>query len=248
VLNGIPGGNYSRHDKQTEQQYCSMDVYTNTALCPKTWSTSPGTEFYPLQGSIYRSIEQFEREHCSRQKHLHVKPVVFKNTMNMRDTSATFSTSSLLYYHFSRYFDTRIIIPVAVFRSIDKEEHKTRVTQQGIKYSQGRGMINNAWKDMLAIENSPAIYHPANEIFTTDRKQIYGVLLRSEGERYNAAINGTRQQGWGEGQNRDFQETPPFWALRSEKPLLEAIDEGINKARSNHKLSKALGNNPSANK
>jgi hypothetical protein len=256
TLNHIPGGNYSRQDTQIEQQYCRMDIYTNTALCPKTWSTSPGTEFYPLQGSSYSSgnnnsvsysdISRFERRHCSRQKHLHVKPVTFKNTINMKDTSATFSTASLLYYHFSRYFDTQIKVPVAVLRSMDKEVHKTRVTQPGIKYSRGRGMINNAWKDMLAIENSPATYRPMNEIFTADRKQIYGVLLRSEGERYNSVINGSRQHGWGEGQSRDFQETPAFLALRSEKPLLEAIDEGISKARNNHKLSTALGNHPSA--
>ena len=42
--------------------------------------------------------------------------------------------------------------------------------------------------------------------------------------------NGTRRSGWGDGQNRDFQETAPFRALRVDKPLLAAIDDGIHAA------------------
>jgi hypothetical protein len=48
-------------------------------------------------------------------------------------------------------------------------------------------------------------------------------MLRSTGNRYNSEFNGTRASGWGEGQNYDFQATAPFLALRSQKPLAEAV-------------------------
>lgn len=222
VLPSMPGGVYSDSDRRIEHNYCAMDIYADTAMCPKTWSTSPGTIFYPLTNSPYSSIHQFESNHCKKQKHIPIKAVAFKNTMNMRDTSGTFSTASLLYYHFSRYFNTQIKVPVAVYRSIDKQTHKKRVTHPGLSITR-KGLIHNGWKDMLMIENNPSAYHPANEVFTQDHKQIYGVLIRSTGKRYNKLVNGTRKSGWGEGQSYDFQKTPPFLALRSDKPLAQAV-------------------------
>jgi len=241
ALTHMPGGIYTDQDRHIEKKYCSMDIYSNTGLCPKTWSTSPGTMFYPLAGSKYKSIAQFENSVCKNQKHIPIKSIAFKNTMNEQSTSGTFSTASLLYYHFSRYFNTQIQVPVAVYRSIDENEHRHRVSQRGLNNTHGNSMIHNAWKVMLHIESSPSSYYPVNEVFTRDKKQIYGVLLRSTGKRYNAVVNGTRQSGWGEGQNRDFEETPAFWALRSQKPLVHAVTDGMNKARNNHTMSKAMG-------
>ena len=247
ILNAMPGGNYSQQDKRIEQRYCSFDIYKNTSMCPKTWSTSPGTMFYPLARSVYDlKIEHFENTVCtSGQKHIPIKAIAFKNTMNEKDTSGTFSTASLLYYHFSRYFDMHIKVPVAVFRSIDKNVHETRVSLPG-KHLTHRGLIHNAWKDMLEIEQTPTIYHSLLEVFTADKKQIYGVLLRSEGKRYNLFINGTRQSGWGEGQNRDFQQTPPYLALRSDKKLRVAIAEGVKQSKRNQHIAKAMKHKISA--
>ncbi len=222
ILEHIPGGVYSDSDRQIEQNYCAMDIYADTALCPKTWSTSPGTIFYPLKNSQYSSISQFESNHCKNQKHIPIKAIAFKNTMNMRDTSGTFSTASLLYYHFSRYLNTQIQVPVAVYRSIDKDIHKKRVTGPGLSITR-EGLIHNGWKDMLMIENNPSSYHPVNEVFTQDQKQIYGVLLRSTGKRYSAEINGSRKSGWGKGQSLDFQQTYAFSALTNHQSLSQAV-------------------------
>jgi len=201
-----------------------MDIYSNTGMCPKTWSTSPGTMFYPLNGSPFSSVSHFEGSACHNQRRIPIKAIAFKNTMNMRDTSGTFSTASLLYYHFSRYLNTQIKVPVAVYRSIDKDIHRQRVTQAGLSLTH-KGMINHAWKGMLKIEQNPAAYHPVNEVFTSDHQQIYGALLRSTGKRYNQLINGSRKSGWGEGQSRDFEKTPAFMALRSDKLLGQAITD-----------------------
>jgi len=224
ALKHMPGGIYSQTDQKTEKNYCSMDIYANTGICPKTWSTSPGTMFYPLKGSQYNSIRQFESNVCHNQRHVPVKAVAFKNTMNMKDTSGTFSTASLLYYHFSRYLNSQIKVPVAVYRSIDKNVHRQRVAHTGASITH-KGMIHNAWKDMLMIEKNPTSYHPVDELFTQDHQQIYGALIRSTGKRYNQNVNGSRKSGWGEGQSRDFEKTPPFLALRSQKPLAQAASQ-----------------------
>ena len=249
ILNHIPGGDYSKKDKETEKTYCAIDLYSpDTAICPKVWSTSPGTIIHDVSaGEFAQKPGQFERQICGKGKKAKSysagKPVDFKNTMNQRDTSATFSTASLLYYHFSRYFQTHIKVPVAVQRTIDKDEHRKRVTHRGIQLTSPKGgthMIHAAWVDMDQVQKSPADYKPTDELFTPDRKQIYGVLLHSPGKRYSAVINGTRKSGWGEGQNRDFQRTPAYLALRSNLPLAEAIKKGIGEARKDHAMAKAM--------
>lgn len=249
MLNHMPGGDYSSVDEKTEAEYCAIDLYaSSTAICPKTWSTSPGTIIFDISAGKYaHKPEQFEQHICAKSKHAKSysvgDSVNFKSTMNERDTSGTFSTASLLYYHFSRYFQTHIQVPVAVQRSIDKDMHRKRVTHRGIQLTSAKGgtqMIHAAWKDMDQVEKNPDSYKPTDELFTADRKQIYGVLLRSVGKRYSALINGTRKSGWGEGQNRDFQHTPPFLALRSNKPLTQAIAEGLSKARKDHTMARAM--------
>ena len=45
----MPGAAYSADDLGTEQAFCAIDLYAPTvALCPKTWSTSPGMIIRPL--------------------------------------------------------------------------------------------------------------------------------------------------------------------------------------------------------
>ena len=162
----------------------------------------------------------------------------FKNTLNTPKTSATFSTSSLLYYHFSRFFDTAVDVPVAVYRTIDKDTHRARVSSKG----QGQSAMNRAaWEMMRTAEKNPAAYAPQDDLFTADRRQIYGVILRDRGERYGAEFNGTRASGWGKGQNNDFQKTPGFMALRSEKPLMDAVVEGTKLAIQDPAMKAAVG-------
>ena len=247
----IPGGRYSDSDRTTEQAFCAIDFYAGThALCPKVFSTSPGTLVYDIsRGSFAGRPEVFEQEQCATaspvKKGASGEPVSFKTTMNDAHTSATFSTASLPYYHLSRYFHAAVHVPVSVYRSMDRKIHLERVTRRGFAlsdHSKRRAMNHAGWKIMLAAEQAPARYSATDELFTRDRKQIYGVLLHPDGDRYGPELNGTRESGWGEGQNRDFQETAPYRALRTEKPLLQAIEEGIHQASRNPTLRKAMRN------
>ena len=252
ALAPMPGGKYRAGDRKQEQKYCGIDFYdANTALCPKIWSTSPGTIIYDLSAGSYAGrVKQFEQTVCKDSKGAkkqNIKKLAkFKSTMNTRETSGTFSTASLLYYHFSRYFDTVVDIPVAVWRSIDRKNHLHRVSKPGAHLSTKNRMLHAGWLKMVSAEQDPSTYHPEDELFTADGQAIHGILLNSPGHRYNSSVDGTRASGWGKGQNFDFQKTAPYLALRSEKSLAEAVKHGLHSARSNTKMNHDLGKNVSA--
>ena len=249
ALNRMPGGVYTEADGISEQAFCDIDFYSGLyALCPKVFSTSPGTLVYEIsRGPFAGKADAFEAEQCATGSPLKRgavgEPVSFKTTMNDSHTSATFATASLLYYHFSRYFNADVHVPVSVYRSMDKTAHLERVTRRGVALSAQRrgGAMNHAgWQAMAAAQERPDAYAATAELFTPDRQQIFGVLLHPHGDRYSAEFNGTRRSGWGEGQNRDFQDTAPFQALRAELPLLEAIDHGIHQASADPALRQAM--------
>lgn len=241
ALAQIPGGDYSQKDVEKENEYCMVDFYKEGhALCPKTWSTSPGTMVYDLKKSDFTQSSYENSKYCGgKSKGAGVKTAFkFKQTMNASGTSGTLSQSSLLYYHFSRFFDTKVTIPVAVYRDMDKDIHRERVSKKG--YSKAKGSMNKAgWKHLNAAERSGS-YSPISDILTANGKNIYGVLLRGKGERYGTEFNGTRASGWGKGQNRDFQRTPGFLALRTDAPLQIAIESGIAGAKKDSKMRSDL--------
>lgn len=249
ILNAIPGGHYSDQDHSQEQAFCAIDFYRgDRGLCPKVFSTSPGTLIYDLsRGEFADNANAFEAQQCATSSPVKRgalgEPVSYKMTMNSTDTSATFSTASLLYYHFSRYLDAHVHVPVSVYRSMDKKTHLDRVTRRGLELSgrrKGAAMNHAGWRLLEAAERDPAAYRPTDELFTADREQVYGVLLHPHGDRYGAEINGTRKSGWGAGQNRDFQRTAPFFALRSPAPLPEAIEQGIQTAAEDPQMRQAM--------
>ena len=43
----LPGAHYSKHDRKEEADFCDLDLH-RLALCPKLWSTSPGTIVYDI--------------------------------------------------------------------------------------------------------------------------------------------------------------------------------------------------------
>ncbi len=102
-------------------------------------------------------------------------------------------------------------------------------------------MNRAAWHVLVEADQKPETYTPADDLFTADRSALYGVMLKSKGNRYNSEFNGTRTSGWGEGQNYDFQATAPFLALRSEKPLTEAVAEGLAEALKDPQIRRDMG-------
>ena len=75
VLNRFPadsGAKYKASDADKEQALCGIDfTEKGIGLCPKTWSTSPGTIIYEISKSKYNgNPAQFEVEYCPKQRAL----------------------------------------------------------------------------------------------------------------------------------------------------------------------------------
>jgi hypothetical protein len=241
-------------DARAEQAFCSIDFSSaSVAICPKTWSTSPGALVYDLKGTTWAGRAQdFERETCADgRKSLReagAELAIFKNSLNGRETSGTFAPSSLLYYHFSRLLQTRLQVPVAVFAEFPVTPYLQRVVEPGLKASESPRlkMLQAGWREMHLALSDPAAFHHRRELFTDDNARLWGMLLLEDGRRYGPEVNGTRASGWGDGQNRDFQRTPAFIALRTDQPLADAVDAGLKEAAEDPEMGKALSRAPSA--
>jgi hypothetical protein len=252
ILPHIEGGQYSEKDEKKEAKFCSIDFYapTRSALCPKVWSTSPATMIADLAGSKDQEDEEDDDDSkddkgvvcSSTPKRTYQLLAKFKNTMNQPGTSGTFSPSALMYYHLSRYFETTVKVPVAVYRSIDREEHRRRVTGVALSMQKNRAGANFVgWSWLSKAETDPRSYSPANDLFTPDRNQIYGSIIDFGGTRYDCEINGVRSSKKGATQYNEFQQTPAFRALRSGEMLNKAIDQGLSDARNDPRIRYALG-------
>jgi hypothetical protein len=246
----MPGAVYSKDDLKAEEAFCAIDLYDPAvALCPKTWSTSPGMVIYDISSGPYEGDRRgFETRACPEGKEAKAQSAgdlaKFKPTMNAKGTSGTFSASPLLYYHLSRYLGVDIGVPPAVWRSMDRQMHLTEVARPGVALSgnsHSSGMNRAGWAKLAEADQNPDAYSPTDDLYTADRTALYGVMLHSKGDRYNSEFNGTRASGWGEGQNYDFQATAPFLALRSPKPLAEAVADGLAQSLKDPQIRRDMG-------
>jgi hypothetical protein len=246
-IDPMPGAIYSKKDLKIQAEYCGID-FSNSALCPKLWSTSPGTVILEIDTAAYGgSFSAFENQHCVEGHHAKDaalrKLASFKISVNQPDTSATYAPSSWIYYHLSRYFDTSVDVPVAVYRSLDREVHLERVVRPALKIIEGRHglrMLAAGWKFLEDVESGQDMGSAGQAVLTDENRQVFGTLLDNKGDRYGVDLNGTRESGWGMGQNYDFQQTPAYLALRSPLPLAEGIPSGIHKARANPMMAKKV--------
>ena len=243
----LPGAHYSKGDHKDEKKFCELDVYA-LALCPKLWSTSPGTVLHDIGKDVTAAeIAAWEAQNCggghhAKQASKH-QPAVFKISVNARDTSATYAPSSWIYYHLSRYLHTGVGVPVSVYRSMDMGVHHERVVKRGLQLSGGKRslrMLNAGWRLLDRVETGQETGSAARAALTDEGRQVFGVLIDNEGDRYGPEFNGTRESGWGSGQNYDFQQTAPFLALRDPAPVSEAAGKAIHEARKNPRMAKAL--------
>lgn len=238
----------SADDRDAEQAFCAIDFASaSVAICPKTWSTSPAALVYDLDGTPWKGrAAAFEREVCAVGGHArdqtHREMAIFKNSLNGQFTSGTFAPASLLYYHFSRLLQTRVQVPVAVMAEFPVAEYRVRVVAPGLVDSDSPKlkMLHAGWEEMDLALSNPAVYAHRRELFTVEDERLWGVFLLQNGHRYGAELNGTRASGWGEGQNRDFQRTAPFIALRSDLPLNQAVSSAIIEARGDPAMADAL--------
>jgi hypothetical protein len=220
-------------------------------LCPKTWSTSPGTIVYDIGKSKYNgNPELFEAEFCPKQRALKGKVdgidkiASFKQSINgqfHQRTSATYSQASPLYYHFSRYLNTTVDVPVAVMRTMDAQDHLHRVASKGPGLVHG-GMIAAGWNVVISAEKNSLGYIPTDEFYYGDPKDslLYGTMLKGPGARAGAEFNGNIA---GKGYTQQYvfiQKTPAFLALSNPKDFATASAEGLSSSKDDLVVAKAL--------
>jgi hypothetical protein len=244
------GARYRPADAAQEQTLCGI-AFTDKGIgmCPKTWSTSPGTMIYDIHNSKYAGRpEAFEAEFCPRQG-IVVRGVnelaSFKQSVNgqfNQRTSATFSQASPLYYHFSRYFGATVDVPVAVMRTMDAREHLQRIAKRGRQMALD-GRILAGWIVVNSAETTPSGYLPEDEFYYGDPKGalLFGTMLKQAGTRYGAEFNGNIVGKGYAGQYMYLQRTPAFLALASTGDLPDAIDLGVTLSKGDPVVGNALG-------
>lgn len=256
VLSRLPtdsGARYKSSDADKEQALCNIDFADKEiGMCPKTWSTSPGTVIYDIRKSKYNGSPQtFEAEYCPKQRALKGKAdgvnkiATYKQSINgqfKQRTSATFAQASPLYYEYSRYFNTTVDIPVAVIRTMDAQEHLRRVASKGHGIARG-GMIADGWNVVTSAEGNPSGYIPVNEFYYGDPKDglLYGTMLKGPGTRYGAEFNGNIV---GKGYSEQYvflQKTPAFLALMDPKGFSGAVSDAVKASRADPVVAKSLG-------
>jgi hypothetical protein len=256
ILDHFPaesGAKYRSNDPKKEQELCGISFDDEgIGLCPKTWSTSPGTIVYDIRKSKYNGKpDTFEAEYCPKQRVLKGKVdgvqklASYKQSVNgqfHQSTSATYSQASPLYYHFSRYLNVTLDIPVAVMRTMDAQVHLRRVASKGPATAQGK-MNAAGWNVVNSAEKNPAGYVPVNEFYYGDPKDglFYGTMLKGRGARYGAEFNGNISGKGYAAQYAFLQKTPAFIALASPKNLVDAMTLGIDLSKKDPVVAKALG-------
>lgn len=247
------GAKYLPEDVGKEEELCRTAFDDKAVgLCPKTWSTSPGTIVYDIGKSKYNGHpDTFEAEYCPKQRALKGKVdgvekiASFKQSINgqfQQRTSATYSQASPLYYHFSRYLNATVDVPVAVMRTMDAKEHLRRVASRGAGLVRG-GMIAAGWNVVISAEKNPSGYVPTDEFYYGEPKDnvLYGTMLKGPGARAGAEFNGNIvAKGYTE-QYRFMGKTPAFLGLSNPKDFAAASAEGLASSKADPVVAKALG-------
>ncbi len=249
VLPPLPGSPAEPEADRERARRCRIDFASpDTAVCPKTWSTSPAALVYDLSATPWAGrSNDFQQQVCARgrtaRSEAGAEMAVFKTSVNGADTSATYAPASLLYDHLSRWLKTRVHVPVAVRQQFPVRWYREQVAEPGLALAteQGSGaMLRAGWARVVETLAATGGQSPAAEMLSPDGEAIWGASLLFTGKRYGSEVNGTRASGWGVGQNRDFQQTAPYLLLRNPEALEEATREAISVARSDSQMAAAL--------
>lgn len=210
---------YSLKDSEIEKELCGLNMYSPALkLCGKNWSTSPTTLILGSKQPVFSDSSA-----CDTKKTMgvHSKLAKFKTSMNEEGTSGTFSNSSIMYYHLSRYLQLSVTVPVAVYRTMDSQQHATLVSSKVRNFE--NAMIQTAWEYMQKAAVNPNAIRPVDQLFTDNNRQIFGSLIEFKGnEKYGQYIRGKKTQQWGIPQYQSMSQSVVYQALNSNKDFLTA--------------------------
>lgn len=242
-ISPMPGGTYDDGDRKDEEELCSINFYSpQIALCPKIWGSSAAVMIYDISsGRFSGQRTRFQERVCAggqiAKYAAHDDLGVFKFSMNQQDGGDVYSPSPLLYYHFSRYLDTALHVPVSVWRTMDKSVLLNEVALTGVSLSGNRLDIplnSNSWNVLVESIRDPSNYvRPGSvggpdDLFTADGLQVYGFMNNAGGRPYGEVIIGTSDHRTDTPERyQSFSETAVIRALGTDAPLIESIENGL---------------------
>jgi hypothetical protein len=162
----FPDAAYSGNDLKAESQLCSIDEYTNTAVCPKTNSTNPGLDFYSLPQGF--TSQQVEASHCKTSG-------AKKIAKYKLSTSCSYTPSILGYYHLSRMLGGIANVPPAVLRTFDRQNH-VALGHTALGETASSSLIHQTWSALLAQLAAGASASKRDFLLSDDFTQSYGAL------------------------------------------------------------------------
>jgi hypothetical protein len=199
----FPDAAYSDNDLKAESQLCSIDEYTNAAVCPKTNSTNPGLDFYSLpQGFI---SQQVEAAHCKT-------PGAKKIAKYKLSTSCSYTSSILGYYHLSRMLGGIANVPPAVLRTVDRQNH-VALGHTAVAETASNSLIHQTWTALLAQLAAGAGASKRDFLLTDNFTQSYGAL----------SVNPTNEQFYKEFFNGGSNNVARAAAFRDKNPIVAML-------------------------
>ena len=249
----IPGGDYDdgRSRGRGRRTARSTSMPRDVALCPKTWSTSPGMMVYDItEGPYAGDRAAFERNACQEGKS--AKDLAeddlakFKVTMNAegheRDLRAVVAALLPL---LALLRHGRSTCPSPSGGRWTRRMHGSEVARPGLVASPATTIGADEPRGLAASRRrrgEPGKLQPdRRSLHRRPRADLRRAACRAPGTATARRSTARASSGWGKGQNDDFQETPAFLALRTDAPLVEAIAEGLGRGREDSQIAKDLG-------
>jgi hypothetical protein len=199
----FPNAAYSGNDPKAESQLCSIDEYTNGAVCPKTNSTNPGLDFYSLPEGF--TSQQVEAAHCKT-------PGAKKIAKYKLSTSCSYTPSILGYYHLSRILGGIANVPPTVLRTVDRQNH-VALGHTALGETASSSLIHQTWSALLAQLTAGAGASKRDFLLTDDFSQSYGAL----------SVNPTNEQFYKEFFNGGSNNVARAATFRDKNPIVAML-------------------------
>ncbi|MCB0412569.1 MAG: hypothetical protein KDD22_08595, partial [Bdellovibrionales bacterium] len=185
----IPKGilkDYREKDFKDLQNLCQISFYdfsetSETAICPKLYSTSPALEIDKIKLKKFNSRTEYEKNYCSTPDRPGKKIAKFKQGI-----TCSYTPSLLAYYQVSTYLGRILHIPEVVLRTMDINEQRKQV-KRAIPFAQDlytkqdaiRWGWESGWPAALNNPGGSAKGYNGSWLFTKDFKGIYGALIEN---------------------------------------------------------------------
>jgi hypothetical protein len=184
ILKSQSSGNvlsdYKEKDRDEEAKLCNID-FSTSALCPKLESTNPGilvlTESNGKTGQLSDELcWALAKDKATTIK----KEAKFKQTIGCSNTS-----SILTSYHLARMFGAQVHVPVAVVKTMPREQHIKFGNQARRILKQSEIKPTSALVKLWKQFEKPDLMGDDSALFLENGKYLYGALADNPNREVN---------------------------------------------------------------